>query len=347
MRKLMLEIVSLILLFLMPFMVNTAMGQSSSFSISNSNNDTLLYVRDDGNIGIGLQTPGQKLHIGDGNFLIEGGGETAIIMKRDITYRDGPSGISQNPIFHLGRIIEAGDKDPEFRVLYSDDNTLERSVFEFDRKGIVASVKQDRGSHFEGFITGNDEEPVFRLNSYPKMRFEMGEGGSDSVDVAMQRESANTLTFITDKTERLRIDSDGNIGIGTTSPSNILTVAHGSITDPIADAWTTYSSRRWKMNINTIEDAIDKVLHLRGVTYDWKTDGKHDIGLIAEEVGEIIPEIVTYEENGVDAKSLDYSRLVAVLIEAVKEQQKIIERQNKKMERFESALQRLEALMIN
>ena len=68
--------------------------------------------------------------------------------------------------------------------------------------------------------------------------------------------------------------------------------------------------------------AIDKIQHLRGVSFDWKADGKHDIGLIAEEVGEVIPEVVVYEENGTDAKSLDYARLVAVLIEAVKEQQK-------------------------
>jgi hypothetical protein len=48
------------------------------------------------------------------------------------------------------------------------------------------------------------------------------------------------------------------------------------------------------------------------------------MGLIAEEVGEVLPEIVAYEENGKDAKGLDYSRLVALLIEAVKEQQKEI-----------------------
>ena len=65
---------------------------------------------------------------------------------------------------------------------------------------------------------------------------------------------------------------------------------------------------------------------MRGVTYEWKANGKHDVGLIAEEVGEIIPEVVEYEENGVDAKSVDYARLVAVLIEAVKEQQKMIEK---------------------
>ena len=115
------------------------------------------------------------------------------------------------------------------------------------------------------------------------------------------------------------------IGPGTSAPANILTIQERSDTDPIADAWTVYSSRRWKKNIETIDNALDKVEHLRGVTFDWKTDNKHDIGLIAEEVGEVIPEVVAYEENGIDARSVDYARLVSVLIEAVKEQQAEIE----------------------
>jgi len=60
---------------------------------------------------------------------------------------------------------------------------------------------------------------------------------------------------------------------------------------------------------------------LRGVSFNWKESGKHDIGVIAEEVGEVVPEVVFYEANGVDAKGVDYARLTAVLIEAVKEQQ--------------------------
>jgi len=66
----------------------------------------------------------------------------------------------------------------------------------------------------------------------------------------------------------------------------------------------------------------------------------------------VIPEIVAYEENGVDAKSVAYARLVAVLIEAVKEQQKVIDAQNSeltemksKMAQFSSTLQKLEALV--
>ena len=116
-----------------------------------------------------------------------------------------------------------------------------------------------------------------------------------------------------------------NVGIGTTTAGNILTVVQNSASDPIADAWTTYSSRRWKTNIQTMAGALNKVSQLRGVSYDWKKDGKHDIGLIAEEVGAVIPEVVAYEENGLEAKSVDYARLVALLIEGMKEQQKQIE----------------------
>ena len=66
---------------------------------------------------------------------------------------------------------------------------------------------------------------------------------------------------------------------------------------------------------------LEKVRRLRGVSYVWKEDGKPNIGLIAEEVAEVIPEVVSFEDNGKDARAIDYSRLVAVLIEGMKEQQ--------------------------
>ena len=113
------------------------------------------------------------------------------------------------------------------------------------------------------------------------------------------------------------------VGIGTATPSNILTIARGA-GHPVSDSWETYSSRRWKTNIKTLPDALSKVEHLRGVSYDLKDSGKHEIGVIAEEVGSVVPEVVSYEANGKDASGVDYSRLTAVLIEAVKQQQKQI-----------------------
>lgn len=121
--------------------------------------------------------------------------------------------------------------------------------------------------------------------------------------------------------------SDSSVGIGliATVPGNILTVVRNPATDPIADAWTTNRFRRWLTNVETIEDAIGKVKRLRGVWYDRTANGKHEIGVIAEEVSAVSPEVVAFEKNGTNAQSVDYGRLVAVLSETVKEQQNEIE----------------------
>ena len=96
------------------------------------------------------------------------------------------------------------------------------------------------------------------------------------------------------------------------------------------------SSRRWKANIQALEGALEKVERLRGVSFDWKASGKHDIGLIAEEVGAVVPEVVAYEENGQDAIGVDYARLTALLIEAVKEQQTQIQQLHSEMEELQA-----------
>jgi hypothetical protein len=116
------------------------------------------------------------------------------------------------------------------------------------------------------------------------------------------------------------------VGIGTETPSNILTIAQGA-GHPLSDGWTTYSSRRWKTNIQTLHGALAKVEQLRGVSYDLKGSGKHEVGVIAEEVGAVVPEVVSYEENGKDARGVDYSRLTALLIEAMKEQQRELQQE--------------------
>ncbi len=113
------------------------------------------------------------------------------------------------------------------------------------------------------------------------------------------------------------------VGIDVSAPTNILSVLKGG-GPAIADGWSTYSSRRWKTNIRTLHNALAKVEQLRGVSYDLKDSGKHEVGVIAEEVGQVVPEVVSYEKNGKDATGVDYSRLTALLIEAVKQQQKQI-----------------------
>jgi len=80
---------------------------------------------------------------------------------------------------------------------------------------------------------------------------------------------------------------------------------------------TANSDERIKTNIKTIENALDKVTQLRGVEYDRTDIEAHQIGVIAQEVEKVLPEVVHDNENGL--KSVAYGNLVAVLIESIKE----------------------------
>jgi len=86
-----------------------------------------------------------------------------------------------------------------------------------------------------------------------------------------------------------------------------------------------YSDARVKENVHTIENALDKTLKLRGVTYNRTDveDKSTKIGVIAQEIMEVLPEVVSEDETGMYGVS--YGNLTAVLIEAIKEQQKQIE----------------------
>jgi hypothetical protein len=133
-----------------------------------------------------------------------------------------------------------------------------------------------------------------------------------------------------------------SVGIATSAPTHLLTLGQGAGA-AIADGWTTYSSRRWKTNIQTLSGALAKVEQLRGVSYDLQGNGKHEVGVIAEEVGAVVPELVTWDKNGKDAQGVDYSRLTALLIEATKEQQSLIEQQQKQIDQLTSQVKTIRA----
>jgi hypothetical protein len=120
----------------------------------------------------------------------------------------------------------------------------------------------------------------------------------------------------------------GNVGIGTT-PSQTLEVKIGGTT--LADEWTIRSSRRFKTNIQPLHDALDRIEALQGVSYERTSDGKHEIGVVAEDVDRVVPEVVAHDPETHEVEGVDYSRLVALLIEAVKSQQAEIERLKSQM----------------
>jgi len=154
--------------------------------------------------------------------------------------------------------------------------------------------------------------------------YEAWTGGGNGLNLT-NATAIGAHAFVTES-NALVLGASANVGIGTSAPSNIFTIGQGA-GHAIADGWDTYSSRRWKTNIHRLHGALNKVEQLRGVSYDLKETGKHEVGVIAEEVGAVVPEIVSWEKNGKDAQGVDYSRLTALLIEATKEQQILIRKQ--------------------
>ena len=95
-------------------------------------------------------------------------------------------------------------------------------------------------------------------------------------------------------------------------------------------AYYSFSDARLKTNVATIQDPLQKVMAMRGVTYEWNEGykaGKKEIGLIAQEVMQIIPEVVAEKErvDGSKFLSVDYEHLTGLLIEAVKELKKEVD----------------------
>ena len=193
-----------------------------------------------------------------------------------------------------------------------------------------------------GFATTGDSSYFTPSGLSAIPNYGIGAPGSSFVSLA----GYAGLTFYTNQSERMRLTSAGYLGIGTTSPAYTLSVsgsigATGEITAYASDA-------RLKKNIASITNALDKVMSMRGVTFDWKDTTKylgfepehqHDVGVIAQEVQSVLPEAVRFapfdvnqdgtSKSGENYLTVQYEKLTALLIEAVKDlNAKVVELQD-------------------
>jgi len=263
--------------------------------------------RSTGNVGIGETNPSNRLVVGKditpfvGNFITVGNdvGQSGVMVGED---QFNYGSISWDAYYDMFGISAISAASGGYLLVCRDYNVGIGTI----SPGVKLDVQSDGSS--DGFrVTSADGSQLFRVR-------ETSGGGCETF---VSDADGNTGVLLRGTGDSYF--TGGYVGIGATGPTNILTVQFMSSTDPVADAWTTYSSRRWKENIQPLHGSLEKVLQLKGVSFDWREGGKHDIGLIAEEVGAVIPEAVVYEDNGVDASAVDYGRLTPALIEAIKE----------------------------
>jgi hypothetical protein len=136
---------------------------------------------------------------------------------------------------------------------------------------------------------------------------------------------------------RIFVDNNGNIGMGTNNPTQKLHVI-GNI---LASGTITPSDIRYKKDIERIDHPLEKIDEIRGVTYKMKTDefpengftDETQAGVIAQEVEAVLPQVVITDNSGY--KAVDYSKIVPLLIEGIKELKKQNEILQKRIEKLE------------
>ena len=239
---------------------------------------------------------------GSGNLEIDVGG----VIKLDadgaeIQLKDGGTEIGQIDLGSANFTLRAStsDKDMIFRV--NDGGT--------EIVALTIDASEGGDAIFGGKIQANGALKFNSNTGTPEFQF-FGSGTETGV-INLASSNFNIESKVSDKDIIFKgVDGGSDITALTIDMSEA-----GAAT--FNDNVTAYSDERLKENIRTIENGLDKVEQLRGVTYT--RDEKESIGVIAQEVEKILPEIVLTADDEMGTKSVDYGRLTAVLIEAVKD----------------------------
>lgn len=134
---------------------------------------------------------------------------------------------------------------------------------------------------------------------------------------------------------------NGNVGIGVTTPAYKLQVGvAGDGSQARANAWNLLSDVRLKKNLKRLMDPLEMVEQISGYYFYWNngTDNTRQVGFSAQEVAEVIPEIVLKGEDGY--MSIDYGKITPWLAEAIK----VLKKENNELK---ARLEKLEAMVGN
>ena len=249
------------------------------------------------------------IHVANGTdvaFQIAGG------YVSDSMYYRGTSALQAGTGYSSWRkVLFDGDSGRTITSLYSD------IIYDSNNTGYYVDPNSTSNISFLN-VTGNwgtrtNNEAFSIRGTYPSLCFRATNGSGqywlihNDAGSSLNWYSSGSGTDGGSWARSMWIDTSGNL----TCAGNI----------------TAYSDVRLKTNIETFTKALDTVKQLRGVRFEWIDSGKKSIGLIAQEVELVLPElIITSEKTNIDTKdvldnikSLDYSKIIGVLIEAIKE----------------------------
>ncbi len=248
-------------------------------------------------------------------------------------------------------------------VPYADYALSAGSVEWEDVAGVPAVLPPweatDTGIHYGGNVgigSAGTAEPSFPLHvkaadgfgfvhTAPESGVELGTYANPSAGWFGTMSNHPLYFYVNNEPDpQMVIDTEGRVGIGTAAPTEQLHVIGNVLANNVA----VPSSIRFKDHVAPMDDALDSLLRLEGVRFDWKPEWakqrpgrEHDIGFVAEDVAKIFPEVVFRDARG-NVTGMDYSRLTAVAVQAIKQQQKQITERDAKIAELEARLRKIE-----
>ena len=307
----------------------------------NTNGSEYMRIISNGNVGIGTTSPSAKLELSGttGQLLVlddsSATGNPFMSFYQAGTRRSYIQHLDASDLLNLvseygGIKFMTGTLGTEVDrvVIDSAGNVGINITNPTEKLAVTGNIETTESAN--GVKIGFNVGDSFTLNGADTAHYGLSCGSSASIPLVLSGYFG--VAIATNGLERARIlQSNGYFGILTPTPVYELDVtgtirATGNV--------IAFSDVRVKENIKTIDSALEKVNKLRGVEFNKIGEEKTCIGVIAQEVEEVLPEVVETDDNGM--KAVAYGNMVGLLIEAMKEQQKQIDELKAKLESYGS-----------